>query len=218
MTGLALVLYIIAHLAGNLFIFAGPDTFNGYAKKLHDLGPLLRVAEYILLAIFVVHIWMTALVVVENIKARGGINNRYAIDKDTGRRSLATRLMPWTGSYLLLFVLWHLMDFTFIDHDGPRSFIGGQSFGLYGVVVNAFRDPVHSALYIIAMCFLGFHLAHGVESALQTFGVKDPRWAKTANKISQYFGLLIALGYSSIPVYVSLMSGKAHSCCFFCFH
>ena len=45
LTGLLLILFVIAHLAGNLFIYGGPETFNGYAEKLEHLGPFLKIAE-----------------------------------------------------------------------------------------------------------------------------------------------------------------------------
>ena len=201
LTGLLLVLYVVLHLAGNLLIYGGPMVFNGYAKKMAGFGPMLRMAEYGLLAAFLVHIWFTVLVVWENIQARGGLG-RYAVDKPVGNRSLATRLMPWTGTYLLIFVLWHIFDFQFSNHGGPRSLINGQSYGLYGVVVNSFADPVHSLLYIAAMCFLGLHLAHGVESCLQTFGMKNPGYAPAVNRFSRYFAVVMVLGYISIPLYV----------------
>ena len=197
-TGLGLILFVIAHLAGNLFIYGGPHVFNAYAEKLVGLGIFLKAAEYALLLVFIVHIWMTVLVVLENIKARGGIK-RYAVDKPVGNRSLATRLMPYSGTYLLLFVVWHVFDFEFADKTGLRSYIAGKSYGLYGVVVNSFADPVHSSLYIIAMCFLGLHLAHGVESTVQTLGLRNP---PAFQRFSRYFALLMVIGYSSIPVYV----------------
>jgi len=205
LTGLVLIIFVIAHLAGNLFIYGGPGAFNGYAEHLEDLGILLNMAEYTLLAVFVIHIWTTVLLVLENIKARGGLK-RYAVNKPVGNRSLATAIMPYSGTYLLLFVLWHLFDFDLADQAGPRSLIAGKSYGLYGIVVNSFSDPLHSALYIIAMCFLGLHLAHGVESTVQTFGLRNP---PAFQKFSRYFAFLMVIGYSSIPVYI-LVKGAPH--------
>lgn len=197
-TGLALVLFIIAHLAGNLFIYGGPEAFNGYAKKLRGFGALLWVARGGLLVIFLTHVSVTYLLVLENIKARGP--KRYQVENPP--LSWAQRLMPYSGAYLFFYVIWHLLDFTFIDQHGPLSFIHGRSYGLYGVVVNAFAEPLHGLLYIMAMCFLGLHLAHGVESFIQTLGFRHARWAQGLKSFSGYFALAIAVGYSSIPVYV----------------
>ena len=197
-TGLALVFFIIMHLAGNLFIYGGPDAFNGYAKKLRSFGPVLWMMRAGLLAVFLIHVFVTYLLVLENIKARGP--KRYQVDGQP--LSWAQRLMPYSGAYLFFYIIWHLLDFTFIDQHGPFSFINGRSYGLYGVVVNAFVDPLHGLLYIIAMCFLGLHLAHGVESFIQTLGFNHARWARGLKCFSGYFALAVAAGYSSIPVYV----------------
>ena len=197
-TGLVLVLFVIAHLAGNLFIYGGPRALNGYSRQLHSFGPLLLLARLGLLAAFLTHVVVTYFLVLENIKARGP--KRYQVDAPP--LSWSQRLMPYSGAYLFLYVIWHIMDFALIDQQGPRSFINGHSYGLYGVVVNAFADPLQVLLYIIAMCFLGLHLAHGVESFIQTLGFKHARWANGLKSFSEYFALAMVIGYSSIPVYV----------------
>ncbi len=201
LTGLLLITYVIGHLAGNLMIYGGPELFNYYAAKLKSLGPLLKAIEVLLFCIFLVHIWFTVLVVLENIRAKGGLV-RYAVDKPVGKRSLATRIMPYSGIYILLFVVWHIFDFTLIDHEGARSYIAGKSQGLYGVVVNSFADPLHGMLYILAVCFLGMHLTHGVQSVIQTFGFNSPRYTPKVQVFSRWFALAMVVGYCSIPVYV----------------
>ena len=201
-TGLLLILYVIVHLAGNLLIFAGPAVFNGYAQKLASLRPALYVVEVGLLFIFVVHIWTTAVLVIENYGARG---QAYAVYKSRGERSLATRLMPYTGTFLLAFVAWHIFDFTLIDHDGARSILlDGKSYGLFGVVYNSFLSPLHSALYVLAMFCLGLHLSHGVASCMQTTGFNHPHYAPAVKRISNYFAFFVTVGYSLIPVSVQL--------------
>ena len=204
-TGLLLIIYVVLHLTGNLFIYAGPEAFNGWAAKLHSLGPILRVFEYGLLFTFLIHIYFTYLVVLENMQARGV---PYAISKPVGERSLATRLMPYTGTFLFAFVIWHLLDFTFIDHNGPRSMMNGISMGLYGVVYNAFRNQLHSGLYIMAMGCLGFHLAHGIQSVFQTFGFNHPRYTPLIIEMSDFLGLVIAFSYSTIPILVLLHNAR----------
>ena len=200
-TGLMLVMFIIAHLMGNLFIYGGPEAFNNYAHKLRGLGALLWAARAGLLLAFLTHITFTCLLVMENIEARGGLG-RYALDNPVAPRSLATRFMALSGAYIFIFVVWHLLDFTFIDQHGPHGMLNGIDQGIYGVVVNAFADPLHAVLYVLAMCFLGLHLHHGVQSVMQSFGFNHPVWTPVIKKISEYFSLLIAVGYSSIPMYV----------------
>ncbi|HLF17836.1 MAG TPA: succinate dehydrogenase cytochrome b subunit [Candidatus Omnitrophota bacterium] len=201
-TGLLLIGYLIAHLAGNLLIYLGPEAFNHYAEKLAGLRPGLYAVEFGLLGVFLIHMLFTATLVLDNIRSRPV---DYKMKTAQGERSWATRLMPYTGTAILLFVIWHLLDFTFTDKFGPRSILSdGQSYGLYGVVYNAFTDPFHSTLYIIAMLAIGLHLSHGVESFLQTFGLNNAQHAITVKEISYWFAIIITTGYSSIPIYVMI--------------
>ena len=205
-TGLLLILFVIGHLAGNLFIYGGPKAYNGYSDFLHHLRPGLYLIEYALAVIFVIHLYYTALIVMENYQARG---TRYAVYKPIGERSLATRLMPYTGTIIFAFVIWHLIDFTFADPQGPRSILpNGQPAGLYGIVYNAFADPVHGFLYIVAMICLGLHLAHGIQSFFQTFGFTHPQHTLCIRRVSNFLGILITIAYSTIPIYVLLDSLK----------
>lgn len=204
-TGLLLVLFLIFHLAGNLFIYGGPDAFNGYAKKLHSLGPLIWLPRLGLLVVALLHVIFTAAVVLENIKARGGVQ-RYAVDKPTGKRSWFTRLMPFSGVYIFVFIVWHIMDFTTIDQHGPRSEINGIAHGIYGVVYNSFADPLHSIFYIIAMCFVGMHLAHGVQSYFQTMGIRSKPYVPVITRLANYLAIFITLMFSSIPIFILILS------------
>ena len=72
-SGLFLILYVIVHLAGNLFIYAGPKAFNGYADKLASLRPALSFIEVGLLLIFLVHIYFTVLLAIENRRPSGAL-------------------------------------------------------------------------------------------------------------------------------------------------
>ncbi len=201
-TGLILIGFVAGHLAGNLFIYLGPEAFNGYAKKLAGLRPGLYLVEAVLSVLLIIHLWLTSLLAAENFKARPV---RYRVAKDAGDRSLAARLMPLTGTVIILFVIWHLKDFTFSDHHGARSILSdGQSYGLYGVVYNSFLDPLHCLLYVLAMVAVGFHLTHGIQSFVQTFGFYHPKYTPVVRTISKALGLLVAVAYSSIPVGIQL--------------
>lgn len=204
LTGLILILFIIGHLAGNLFVYWGPEAFNHYAQKLAGFRPGLYIIEVGLLFVFFTHIYFTYLLVLENIRARGQFYNRF---QSKSRRSLSTRLMPFTGTILFIFVLIHLIDFTFVDKTGPLSMVNGESLGLYGIVYNAFSNVWHSAFYIVAMCCLGFHLNHGVQSIVQTFGMNHPVFTPLVKGVGSAFALIMTVGYSFIPLYVMYLSG-----------
>lgn len=199
-SGLLLIIFVIGHLAGNLLLILGPEAFNWYAEHLASLRPGLYVVEFALGGIFIVHIWLTASLVIENYRARPV---GYRVIKNQGERSLATRLMPYSGTVLFAFIIFHLLDFTFTDHYGDRAILpDGVNYGLYGVVYNTFTDPIHSTFYVIAMLALGLHLAHGIESFFQTFGFNHPKYTPIVKNVSNGLGIFIALGFSAVPVFV----------------
>ncbi len=205
-SGLLLILFLIAHLAGNLLIFRGPDAINIYSHTLHSFGPIIRIIEFGLAAIFMIHIAFTAMVVIDNKKARP---ITYAGANGYPERSLATRLMPYTGTVLLIYIISHLFDFTLANPNGSDAFVNGLNMGLYGLIVNEFRNPYAVLWYVIAMTSVGFHLVHAVQSLCQTFGWNHPRYTPIVKKISFVFGVGIALSFASIPLYVWLVVNGA---------
>ena len=66
-TGLGFCGFLFLHLAGNLSIFGGRQMFNAYAEHLHELGPLLTLAEIGLALFGMVHIGTGALLFYQNL-------------------------------------------------------------------------------------------------------------------------------------------------------
>src|SRR6476659_6369390 len=69
-TGFALFLYLLIHIAGNLLIFFGPAVFNQYAYVMEERNPLLPVIEILLLLVFLVHVYKTVTMFLRNQGAR----------------------------------------------------------------------------------------------------------------------------------------------------
>ena len=192
-----MVFFVLAHLSGNFLIYKGAQAFNDYAKFLHDLGALLWVARLGLIAIFVLHIGFTIHLVILNKRARGKRYYKYQNHRDES--SLATRLMPLSGTIILVYIIMHLLDFSLAEKVG---IIEGVDYGLYGLVVNVLKDPLHSLVYIFSMAAVGLHMFHAFQSVFQTFGLMS---AKTQHKLSvasKVLGVGIFFGFSSIPIYI----------------
>ncbi|NBV41635.1 succinate dehydrogenase [bacterium] len=198
-TGLLLVLFLVMHLSGNLLLFKGPEAFNHYAAFLESLGNIKLAARIGLASLFIIHIAFTAMVVIENRKARG--NTGYSVNRSVGNRSISTRLMPYTGTLIFLYLGFHLADYTLADHHTIKSVVNGQDLGLYGLVVNSYRNPIRVAFYVLGMVGIGFHLIHAVQSIFQTFGINHPTYTKFFKRLSLVAGLAIAIGFASIPLY-----------------
>lgn len=196
-TGIGLVLFLVAHLAGNLLIFSGPVALNNYAKKLHDLGPILTVMRAGLIVTFATHILFTIQLVKANRKAR---QSRYAVT-NTPERSFATKTMPISGAIIAIYLIAHLMDYTW-KTNAISSIVDGRELGVYGMVVNSFQSPIRTTLYILAMAAMGTHLTHAIQSATQSFGVNHKNITPTIKRMSTLLGFILAIGFISIPLYV----------------
>jgi succinate dehydrogenase / fumarate reductase cytochrome b subunit len=202
-TGLVLISFVVAHLAGNLSFYLGAAAFNAYAAKLKSFRPVLNVAEAGLLLIFIVHMITTFCLILQNRRARG---RGYACNKGSGVQTLSSKLMSYTGPIVLIYVILHLFDYTWADHHGAASVVRGVNYGLYGLVYRSFTSWGHSLWYIVAMIAVGFHLDHGVQSFFQTFGLNNKNYAPCLKKLSRLFAIVITLGYVSIPLYVFVIN------------
>ena len=189
-TGLGFCGFLTVHLAGNLTIYGGKDSFNSYSDHLHAWGPLLTLAELGLAVFALVHIITGATLFYQNFRARP---QRYSVNKSGGGRSLGSRTMPYTGVILLVFVIFHLLNFHFVDKSGTT---------IYEIVAGAFSDPLYVVIYVIAMVIAAVHVSHGFWSAFQTIGANHPKYMPLIMKISVLFSLIIGIGFGALPVYL----------------
>lgn len=200
-TGVFLVLFILSHLAANLLIFLGPQAINAYADGLKNLGPLLVVARTGLAATFLIHIGLAIKLARDNRKAR---SQAYAVDAHAGRKGPATRYMLYSGITIAGFLILHLTDFPLRDHHGPDTYINGEEAGLGGLVLNFLGNPLRALIYIVAVSALGLHLSHALSSVIVTLGFLTDKATARAEMGAKAIGLVVALGFASIPIYVLL--------------
>lgn len=193
-TGLCFCCFLTLHLAGNLTIYGGKDTFNAYAEHLHSLGPLLNVAEWILLTLAVIHVLTGAILFYQNFRSRPV---GYAVKKRAGGRSLGSATMPYTGFIILAFVVFHLLNFHFVDKSNTT---------IYQIVSKAFADPVYVSIYLAAMIVVAVHVSHGFWSLFQTIGANHPKYMPLIMGASIVFCLIVGIGFGFIPIYFALIA------------
>lgn len=191
-TGICFCLFLLIHLAGNLTLFGGPDTFNAYVNHLHALGPLITAAEWVLLTLAIIHVTAGMTLFYQNWAARPVA---YAVKKSSGGSTIGSRTMPYTGILLFMFLILHLTGFRFVDHENQT---------VYQIVAGAFARPVNVILYTIAVIMIFFHVRHGFWSAFQTIGANHPRYMQWLKLTGQAFSILIAVGFGLIPLYMAL--------------
>lgn len=207
-TGILLVGFVIAHLSGNLSLLQNsPDTFNRYTAFLTGFGSLLYVVEVLLAATILLHAYLGIAIALRRRKARA---NGYEVYKSRGgdsRQSLSSRTMAITGIVLLVFLVVHIVQFRFgpgISSGFITTLDGKEARDLQRLVVETFSNIWWVIFYVGATALLGFHLRHGVWSMLQSLGAIKPRLSKLIYSIALVLGLLLAVGFLFIPVWIYL--------------
>jgi succinate dehydrogenase / fumarate reductase cytochrome b subunit len=194
-TGAILFGFVLGHLIGNLQVFLGPEAMNDYAVFLREVlhGWALWAVRVVLLAAAVLHIWAATSLTLESRSARA-VGYR---EQKWRESTYASRTMRWSGVIVLVFVVYHLMHFTF--GNAHPSFIEGD---VYHNFIAGFRSVPVSLFYIFAMILLGLHLKHGLWSMFQTLGVSHPRYMRWAHVGAWIFAALIVLGNILFPLAV----------------
>ncbi len=189
LTGLGLCGFLVVHLSGNFLVFAGPEKFNGYAHYL-ETNPLLIPAEVGLFLLFVLHIGLAARVTLQNWAARP---TPYAVKATEGGRTFASSTMWLSGLITLVFLVLHLLHFKFAGDEAKAD--------LHKLVVSTFHSLPYVVWYVFAVCVLGLHVGHGLQSALRSLGIQHSKYTFAIEWLSRLFGAAIAIGYSSIPIW-----------------
>ena len=200
LSGVMLLGFVIGHLLGNLLVFAGPGALNGYAAKLRHLGPWLWVARGGLLAALIMHVGSAIALSRENRAARP-VGYRQLRARET---TFAARTMGWSGALMALYLLYHLLHFTFrAAHPKLTQGIDAQGHAdVYAMVIVSFQQPLISLVYILSMGVLWLHLRHGIASTFQTLGLNTARTMPRWEWIGRIMSMAIFLGYVAIPLAV----------------
>ena len=202
-TGLMLVGFVIAHMAGNLQVFLGPAKMNGYAAFLKSTGELLWVARLGLLAAVLLHILMAWQLTRITAAARPIDYEKRQPQAST----IASRTMRWGGVLLLVFIVFHILHFTtgnvFPLASSPDALYPAFSHtDVYGNVISAFHTWWVVAFYLVVMLFLMLHLFHGAWSSVRTLGLTKPSRHPLQRRVATIIALVVWLGFTAVPVAV----------------
>lgn len=195
LTGLALCGFLVAHLAGNLLLYVGPEAFNHYAEALTK-NPLLPVAEIGLLSIFVVHMVLALYSTWENWRARP---EPYRGKRAEGGRTIGSSTMWITGPLILIFLVVHLLDFRLAEGGGKT---------LHALVVEHFRSLPNVLAYAAAMLLVGIHVSHGFQSLFRSLGLVHPKYTPFVTRLGWAFAIVVVVGFGSIPFWIYFCVGR----------
>lgn len=200
LTGLIWAGFVLAHMAGNMLIFISHDAYNAYGHALTS-GKIIYVAEAVLVLALIAHVSLAISLTKNNREAKG---QKYAVAaKGTKRVSLASRTMAIQGSLILVFVILHLITFKY-GHYYETNVNGTPMRDLAKLMEEVFQQPGYVVWYVVALILLGFHLKHGVGSTFQSLGLMEGTYRNVWTKLSIGYGIIVALGFISQPLYLFL--------------
>jgi succinate dehydrogenase / fumarate reductase, cytochrome b subunit len=209
-SGLVYIGWVLFHMAGNMQFHLGAEAFNEYAHKLQSMPALVWSGRTFLLAALLVHVLSAFALIAHNNKARG---TSYQGGRKPQAATAASRSMRFGGIALLLFIVWHLIDFTvrqyvpFPIHElvGPLNLYDQASVGfvrgeVYHTMLMSFGNPFSAAIYIAAVVFLSLHLYHGAWSVVQTLGFESASTTRLYRNAAAFVAGLVLVGNLSFPI------------------
>ena len=191
-SGLLLGLFVLVHMLGNSTALAGRDAFLAYAAALHAHDRLLLVFELLLLVFFLVHVTLALLLTLANRAARPV---PYAVTGRAGGGAgigPGSRTMLYSGLFLLVFLVVHLVQFKF----------GGRELPVADLLRQVLAQPLFTIFYLAAVLALTLHLSHGFWSLWQSLGVEHPKYNPLLQRGAVALAVLTGLLFSLVPLAV----------------
>ncbi|NRA02013.1 MAG: succinate dehydrogenase cytochrome b subunit [Myxococcales bacterium] len=202
-TGAILLAFLVFHLIGNLKAFL-PDPAPGvydidlYSKFLRTVGEPLFPRTTVLWTIrcvLLVALGLHIACVVQLAKQNRDARPVAYIHKPARREATpSARWMLYTGSFLILFIVLHLLQFT-------TGTLGSTGFGesVYANLYLAFHKLYFVGFYAVAMLILALHLFHGAWSLFQSLGLDNPDRNLGLRRFAMAVSIGIFLAFASVP-------------------
>lgn len=190
-SGLFLITFLAVHLVANVFLLVGQESYNAVSEFM-GTNPVIQLMQPVLALGFIFHILYSVVLTIQNMKARG--RDKYDKFDQSQSSTWTSRNMLPLGLFVGTFLTIHLIDF-FV----PIQFEGVHDH--YTLVKTKFETWYFSVFYILGAIFLGLHLAHGFWSGFQTIGWSNDLWRNRLETIGKVYAVVIALGFSIIPLY-----------------
>ncbi|CAA7195994.1 succinate dehydrogenase cytochrome b subunit [Chryseobacterium potabilaquae] len=201
LTGLFLSFFLLIHFLGNLQLFLPKEQahlqFNAYSHFLSG-NIVIKTISYILYASIILHALDGLLITLKN--------KRSAANYQTDRRGRASkwysRNMGVLGTLILIFLVIHFQNFWYVYKFGNLPLDKNGNKDLYILVVNVFKEWWYVLIYIISMIALGYHLIHGIYSAIRTLGLYHPKFIRWFKIVGIAYSVIISLGFTLMPIYL----------------
>ncbi len=196
-TGIFLILFLIIHAGLNACIWAN-DGGEMFLKGAHFMGSnwVPRILEIGLFLGILLHIIQGYMLTVQNQSKR---SIGYAVDYGNRGSKWYSRSMGLLGTLILLFLILHLANFWYPNRS-HQGFLLGEEINLYEKMKEEFSVLWVVIVYIAGCISLGYHLAHGFQSAFRTLGVHNNRYVLMLKSLGYGFAVLITLIFALMPL------------------
>ena len=200
LSGLALSLFVLMHMVGNITILLGAESYNKVSFALTE-NPLFEIAELGLLFLFLVHIILAVLLTIINKRARKETYKHSA--SGAKKTTLVQKTLAPQGVILLIFVVVHLIQFKWGTHY-TVFYEGIKMRDFFLLAQETFQNIWSLLLYVVAIFILGLHLRNGLAASLQSLGLaqSDQPWLQ---KLSLFYAIIITIGFMLGPIYLFIM-------------
>ena len=187
-TGLLLLLFLTTHAIGNAAILFSSKAFQTYADALHSLPVVVLVFGIGLLTVLLIHIVIGVLLFLQNLKNK---SSRYEVSARVVKNTYASATMPYSGVFILLFIIIHVFGFGFTPSELKISVL----------VKELLSNFYYGVFYLFSFCALALHLSHGFWSMLQTFGFNHPRYNDGIAKLTFIVPGIFLVFFGGIVLY-----------------
>jgi len=186
--------FMCVHLLVNASLLNSPTTFQAYVYRIHGLGRMLWVVEWVFILLPIMFHAILGLIII-----RGGLPNVSSYPYVNNLRYTLQRV---TGIIALLFIGWHVFHmhgwFHFEGWLHAVAYpLGGSLFRPYNAassVALGMEGVVVPTLYAIGILACIFHLANGLWTMGITWGVwTSPAAQQRASWICLVVGLAVAV-------------------------
>jgi len=208
LTGLGWCGFVFTHMVGNLLYLVGPDAYNNYGNNITGNKEIYYTIEAGLVTMLLLHVLFAAMVVIGNRRARPV---GYAVGQNKGAKtaaSVASRTMAYSGTLVLVFIVFHLIQFRF-GVDYPYQYKGQEIRDLARLMREFFQSGGAVGFYLLCLLVLSFHLQHALWSSLQTLGLIPGGKESGIRKLSFLFGVATCVGFALNPLFIFFVQGGA---------
>ena len=200
LAGLFLITFLLVHMGINLLVIIYDDPMV-YNKAAHFMSSniLIKIFEIVLFGGLLLHVIYALILQIQNWIARPRRYNKA----NYSNTSFFSKFMIHTAAITLVFLVIHFMDFYFkakFGH-GAEIIVDGVIYHDFATeILDKFKMLPFVIFYIAAFIFLGFHLAHGFQSAFKTLGIDNRKWTPVIQVLAIIYTTIVVAGYSIIPL------------------